>query len=30
MSPFAANLPEVVAEPFFARRASSIFVAENA
>lgn len=29
MSPFAANLPEVVPEPFFARRASSIFVAEN-
>jgi len=30
MSPFAANLPEVVPEPFSARRASSIFVAEEA
>ena len=30
MSPFAANLPEVVPEPFYARRASSIFVAEEA
>jgi SAM-dependent methyltransferase len=30
MSPFAANLPEVVPEPFFARRASSIFIAERA
>ena len=29
MSPFVANLPEVVPEPFFARRASSIFVAEK-
>ncbi|MCW2965298.1 MAG: class SAM-dependent methyltransferase [Actinomycetia bacterium] len=30
MSPFVANLPAVVAEPFFARRANSIFVAETA
>ena len=29
MSPFVANLPPTVQEPFFARRASSIFVAEN-
>jgi SAM-dependent methyltransferase len=29
MSPFADNLPDVVPEPFFARRASSIFVAEK-
>ena len=29
MSPFVGNLPEVVQEPFFARRASSIFVAER-
>ena len=29
MSPFVGNLPEVVPEPFFARRASSIFVAEK-
>jgi ubiquinone/menaquinone biosynthesis C-methylase UbiE len=30
MSPFVANLPAMVGEPFFARRASSIFVAEKA
>ena len=30
MSPFVANLPAVVDEPFFARRATSIFVAEKA
>ena len=30
MSPFVANLPAVVDEPFFARRANSIFVAETA
>ncbi len=30
MSPFASNLPAVVPEPFYARRASSIFVAEKA
>jgi hypothetical protein len=30
MSPFVANLPAVVDEPFVARRASSIFVAEKA
>jgi SAM-dependent methyltransferase len=30
MSPFIANLPAVVDEPFFARRANSIFVAEKA
>ncbi len=30
MSPFASNLPAVVTEPFFARRANSIFVAERA
>jgi SAM-dependent methyltransferase len=30
MSPFVANLPAVVDEPFFARRANSIFVAEKA
>ena len=30
MSPFVANLPEVVDEPFFARRANSIFVADTA
>jgi ubiquinone/menaquinone biosynthesis C-methylase UbiE len=29
MSPFAANLPATVAEPFAARRATSIFVAEK-
>jgi SAM-dependent methyltransferase len=29
MSPFVANLPAVVDEPFFARRANSIFVAET-
>ncbi len=29
MSPFADNLPEVVPEPFVARRASSIFIAEQ-
>src|SRR5258708_35756957 len=30
MSPFVANLPDAVEEPFFARRASSIFVADKA
>ena len=30
MSPFAQNLPPVVPEPFFARRASSVFVADSA
>jgi SAM-dependent methyltransferase len=30
MSPFAGNLPAVVAEPFVARRASSVFVADKA
>ena len=30
MSPFAGNLPGVVAEPFVARRASSVFVADKA
>jgi SAM-dependent methyltransferase len=30
MSPFVANLPATVDEPFFARRANSIFVAEKA
>jgi SAM-dependent methyltransferase len=30
MSPFVANLPAEVDEPFFARRANSIFVAEKA
>ncbi|MFZ1881569.1 MAG: class I SAM-dependent methyltransferase [Gaiellaceae bacterium] len=30
MSPFAANLPVEIDEPFFARRANSIFVAEKA
>jgi SAM-dependent methyltransferase len=30
MSPFVANLPTAVEEPFFARRANSIFVAEKA
>jgi SAM-dependent methyltransferase len=30
MSPFMANLPAAVAEPFFARRGNSIFVAETA
>jgi SAM-dependent methyltransferase len=30
MSPFVANLPATVDEPFFARRANSIFVAEMA
>jgi SAM-dependent methyltransferase len=30
MSPFVANLPPVVDEPFVARRASSIFVADEA
>jgi ubiquinone/menaquinone biosynthesis C-methylase UbiE len=29
MSPFVANLPAEVDEPFFARRATSIFVAEK-
>ena len=29
MSPFVANLPPAVKEPFFARRATSIFVAEK-
>jgi SAM-dependent methyltransferase len=30
MSPFAANLPAEIDEPFWARRATSIFVAESA
>jgi SAM-dependent methyltransferase len=30
MSPFVANLPAVIDEPFFARRANSVFVAEKA
>jgi hypothetical protein len=30
MSPFVANLPAEIAEPFFARRANSVFVAEKA
>jgi SAM-dependent methyltransferase len=30
MAPFVANLPAVVDEPFFARRANSIFVADKA
>ena len=30
MSPFVANLPETIDEPFRARRANSIFVAEKA
>jgi SAM-dependent methyltransferase len=30
MAPFVANLPETVDEPFYARRANSIFVAEKA
>jgi SAM-dependent methyltransferase len=30
MSPFVANLPEVIEEPFVARRANSIFIAEKA
>jgi ubiquinone/menaquinone biosynthesis C-methylase UbiE len=30
MSPFVANLPAAIEEPFFARRATSIFVAEKA
>jgi SAM-dependent methyltransferase len=30
MSPFVANLPAEVAEPFVARRANSIFMAEKA
>jgi SAM-dependent methyltransferase len=30
MSPFVGNLPPAVAEPFFARRATSIFIAEKA
>lgn len=30
MSPFVANIPETIDEPFFARRANSIFVAEKA
>jgi len=30
MSPFVANLPATIDEPFFARRANSIFVAEKA
>ena len=29
MSPFIANLPQTIDEPFFARRANSIFIAEN-
>lgn len=29
MSPFVGNLPETIEEPFFARRANSIFVAEK-
>jgi ubiquinone/menaquinone biosynthesis C-methylase UbiE len=29
MSPFVANLPATIEEPFFARRANSIFVAEK-
>jgi hypothetical protein len=30
MSPFIGNLPAVVAEPFLARRGSSVFVADKA
>jgi hypothetical protein len=30
MSPFVANLPAAIDEPFRARRANSIFVAETA
>jgi hypothetical protein len=30
MAPFVANLPAVVDEPFLARRANSIFVADKA
>jgi SAM-dependent methyltransferase len=30
MSPFVGNLPDVIGEPFFARRATSIFVADKA
>jgi hypothetical protein len=30
MSPFVANLPAEIDEPFFARRANSIFIAERA
>jgi SAM-dependent methyltransferase len=30
MSPFVANLPATIVEPFFARRANSIFVADKA
>jgi SAM-dependent methyltransferase len=30
MSPFVANLPAAIDEPFFARRANSIFIAETA
>lgn len=30
MSPFVANLPETIDEPFFARRANSIFIAQRA
>jgi SAM-dependent methyltransferase len=30
MSPFVANLPAEIEEPFFARRANSIFIAESA
>ena len=30
MSPFVANLPAAIEEPFFARRATSIFVADKA
>jgi ubiquinone/menaquinone biosynthesis C-methylase UbiE len=29
MSPFAGRLPEAIEEPFFARRASSVFIAEK-
>ena len=29
MSPFAGSLPEAIEEPFFARRASSVFIAEK-
>ena len=29
MSPFVANLPAAIEEPFFARRASSVFIAEK-
>jgi SAM-dependent methyltransferase len=29
MSPFVANLPPTIAEPFFARRANSVFIADK-